>query len=40
MHKCLHLSGRHLAGDDTFCLELCPELPFLSTGRLKAVLSR
>ncbi len=34
--KRLHLSGGHLAGHHTFCLQKRPELPFLAASRLEA----
>ena len=34
--KCLYLGGRHLPGDNAFCLEPCPEPPFQTAGRLEA----
>ena len=36
LRKRLYLCGRHLAGRNTFCLQKCPELPFLAASRLKA----
>jgi hypothetical protein len=34
--KRLQLSGGHLAGRNTSCLEPCPELPFLAASRFEA----
>jgi hypothetical protein len=31
-----YLHGRHWSGDDAFCFERFPELPFLSADRFKA----
>jgi hypothetical protein len=35
LRKRLHLGWRHLAGCNAFCLQECPELPFLTASRLK-----
>lgn len=35
LRKSFYLSGWNLAGDDIFCLQMRPELPFLTAGRLE-----